>query len=70
MIFKSNSPTLVKTDEDLDKILEYVSDIKTECEARLTFIEQILENMKAKIEVFETYVSANTEPVSTSEVSI
>ena len=70
MIFKTTSPDLVKTNEDLDKILEYISDIKTECQARLTFIEQILENMKAKIEVFEAYLSVQPEETSQNEVSI
>ena len=50
MIFKTTGPVLTESDENLDKILEYVSDIKTECEVKLTYIEQILATIKEKIE--------------------
>ena len=60
MIFKTTGPVLTESDENLDKILEYVSDIKTECEVKLTYIEQILAIVKEKIEYLNTALSAPT----------
>ena len=60
MIFKTTGPVLTESDENLDKILEYVSDIKTECEVKLTYIEQILATIKEKIEYLNVALSAPT----------
>ena len=60
MIFKTTGPVLTESDENLDKILEYVSDIKTECEVKLTYIEQILATIKEKIECLNAALSAPT----------
>ncbi len=60
MIFKTTGPVLTESDENLDKILEYVSDIKTECEVKLTYIEQILATIKEKIEYLNAALSAPT----------
>lgn len=60
MIFKTTGPVLTESDENLDKILEYVSDIKTECEVKLTYIEQILATVKEKIEYLNAALSAPT----------
>ena len=60
MIFKATGPVLTESDENLDKILEYVSDIKTECEVKLTYIEQILATVKEKIEYLNAALSAPT----------
>ena len=40
--------------------MEYVSDIKTECEVKLTYIEQILATIKEKIEYLNAALSAPT----------
>ena len=60
MIFKTTGPVLTESDENLDKILEYVSDIKTECEVKLTYIDQILATIKEKIEYLNAALSAAT----------
>ncbi len=65
MLFKTPSPVLTESDENLEKILEYVSEIRTECEVRLTYIEQILENIKSRLES----LSSNVQISSASEVN-
>ncbi len=65
MLFKTQSPVLTESDENLEKILEYVYEIKTECEVRLTYIEQILESIKSRLESLSSTVQSS----SASEVN-
>lgn len=57
MNFKSLIPSLgSSTEENLEELLGYIEDLKSESEAKLTMIENTLDRIKSKLDSQEVKV--------------